>query len=273
MKSSLTRFQLILVFWAFAINASALKMSDHWSPLNKDLPVRDSTKLIILHMTEGPTKGSLSYVMQYGLCNYLITPAGYVCRIVDSTRVAHHAGCSMWDGEAVPYKGNPSVSPFSIGIEIVGYHDKLPTKEQIDAVRELLAMLQGAFGVDDDHVLTHSMVAYGKADKDHAQDYRGRRRCAMLLAGDKVRAELGLDPLPKVDPDLQAGRVIVCDKYLCKCIYGCDNPVGTIPPKPKVVEEPVETVSMPRRRVFLVVPEPVSASPALVGSRRKRVNL
>ena len=65
----------------------------------------------------------------------MIDPQGHVYDIVDIRRVAYHCGLSMWNGRT-------GLDNCSIGIEMVGYHDKDLTAEQIKSLRELIAQLR-----------------------------------------------------------------------------------------------------------------------------------
>jgi hypothetical protein len=142
----------------------------------------------------------------------MVDTKGKVTRIISRDRIAYHCGRSMWNGRT-------SLDNHSIGIEIVGYHDKPLTSAQKAAVRELVRQLQGIYGVPDSRVLPHSMVAYGRPNRWHPHSHRGRKRCAMLLARDDVRKELGLTSKPRFDPDVRAGRLKVADPYLAKVLF------------------------------------------------------
>ncbi len=111
----------------------------------------------------------------------------------------------------------------SIGIEVVGYHNKPLTAAQIAALRELLRQLQAIYQVPDQRVLPHSMVAYGRPNRWHPHSHRGRKRCAMLMAQTSLRRQLGLTDKPAYDPDVRAGRLRVADPYLERILYGPDT--------------------------------------------------
>jgi hypothetical protein len=138
---------------------------------------------------------------------------GKIYRIIQHRRVAYHAGRSMW-------KGMTNLDGRSIGIEVVGYHNKDITRAQYVALKELIAELQRIYGIPDINVLTHSMVAYGKPNRWHRRSHRGRKRCGMVFALHNVRNRLGLTAHPTRDPDVTAGRLVQADPQLARVLYG-----------------------------------------------------
>lgn len=193
--------------------AWALEISDYYSPWNRRRPVRSETRYIVLHTTEGPGKGSLNKIRANGEAHYFVAANGHVYRIIDKKRIAAHAGRSMWNGKS-------NLDAASIGVEVAGYHNRDITAAQYKAVRELVSQLQSAYGIRDESVLCHSMVAYGAPNRWHRHAHRGRKRCGMLFARRSVRLRLGLTRQPLNDPDVKAGRLIVADRYLEKVLYG-----------------------------------------------------
>lgn len=137
---------------------------------------------------------------------------GRVYRTIRRDKVALHAGRSMWDGTR-------NLDRRAIGIETVGYHDKPITDKQVAALKELLGQLQKIYDIPDERVLTHSMVAYGRPNRWHKKDHRGRKRCGMQFADPVLRQRLGLDDRPLHDPDVRAGRLIEADAYLARRLY------------------------------------------------------
>ncbi len=186
---------------------------DDYSPWNKKRPVRSTTKLIVLHTTEGADAGSLNIVKKQGTCNYLVTTNGVVHRIISHNRMSKHAGRSMWCGES-------NISNYSIGIEVVGYHNKQPSAKQVVALKSLIAQLQKMYHLSDKSVVTHSMVAYDKPNEWYPTNHRGRKRCGMLFATSSLRQKLGLSNVFTVDPDVKAKRLTQADPYLKKILYG-----------------------------------------------------
>ena len=186
------------------------------SPRNPERGIRKSTTLIILHTTEAPAKSSLNKLSERGEAHYCVVENGTVYRIVDRDREAFHAGRSMWNGKS-------NVDEFSVGIEVVGYHDKQLTLAQLSALRELLVELKALYGIDDAHVLCHSHVAYGAPNKWHLRSHRGRKQCGMLFAMASVRTKLGLVQRPSYDPDVRAKRLVQADSYLEKVLYGRED--------------------------------------------------
>ena len=113
--------------------------------------------------------GSLKKIRRRGEAHYVVGLNGRVYRIIDKSRIATHAGRSYWDGNKV-------IDNFSIGIEVVGYHNKSITAAQRLAIKELVSQLQRVYAITDERVLTHSMVAYGSPNRWHRRSHRGRPR-------------------------------------------------------------------------------------------------
>ena len=232
------------------------------SPRNSQRALRKSTKFIILHTTEGAAKGALEKLSANGECHYVVGTDGKTYAIVDRGRVAYHAGLSMWNGLT-------GIDSVSVGIEVVGWHDKPVTKAQESALKRLLADLKSAYKVTDDRVLTHSMVAFGNPNHWHKRKHRGRKRCGMQFADPALRARLGLSSKPSFDPDLKAGRLFDADPKLTKILYrkpalpskppahlaAAPKSAGPAPttvsgkPAPKPAEEPKESAA-PARNVI-----------------------
>ena len=189
----------------------------HRAPRNPQRPKRDATLFIILHTTEGPAKGSINKLSANGECHYVVDTDGRVYLIVDENRVAFHCGLSMWNGRT-------NLDSCSIGIEIVGYHNKEITDAQFATLKPLIARLKKTWGVPDERVLTHSMVAFGNPNHWQKRRHRGRKRCGMLLATPAARIRLGLFRRPAYDPDLRAGRLADADPELTRILY---NPAAS----------------------------------------------
>lgn len=208
------RFSLLALVFALqpCIASASLNIVSHYSPRNRERPVRRATDLIILHTTEGPKAGSLNKLHANGEAHYMIDEQGKIYRIIHRNRVAFHAGRSMWDGRT-------NLDNRSIGIEIVGYHNRDITAAQYAALRELLAQLQRIYRIPDERVMPHSMVAYGAPNRWHRQAHRGRKRCGMQFARADVRRRLGLGGGPARDPDVAAGRLISADSYLQQVLF------------------------------------------------------
>ena len=220
---------------------SQLSIKNRFSPLNRKRPRRKRTLYIVLHTTEGEDEGSLNKVVRYGEANYFVSRPGTVYRIIDRAKIARHAGRSMWEGHS-------TIDNISLGIEVAGYHNRDITESQYSALRELLRQLKGLYSIPDDHVLTHSMVAYGRPNRFQHDNHRGRKRCGMIFARPDVRARLGLASKPERDLDVQAGRLKVGDKELFSFLFAkAPKPVlvaeaGRIPsPVPAAVEVPPES--------------------------------
>ena len=201
-------------------DVSAFQITSYYSPRNRERPPRTRTDYIILHTTEGAARGSLRKVRRNGEAHYFVNTNGHVYRIISRERVAFHAGRSMW-------RGKTNLDNYSLGIEVVGYHNKSITTAQYQALRELLRQLQSIYHIPDERVLAHSMVACGAPNRWHKRSHRGRKRCGMLFVRDSVRKKLGLDKKPRFDPDVKAGRLAVGDPYLAKVLYGRKREVKT----------------------------------------------
>jgi len=192
---------------------AALQYRDHYSPWNLKRAPRRETRYILLHTTEGPAKGALEKLHRYGEAHYMVDPGGAVYRLIDRRRVAMHAGRSMWEGRT-------GLDDYAIGIEVVGYHNRDITKAQIAALRELLEQLKGLYGIPDQNIIPHSMVAYGAPNRWHRRSHRGRKRCGMQFADRSLREKLGLRHQPLFDPDVKAGRLVNADPYLAVVLFG-----------------------------------------------------
>ncbi|MBT3295179.1 MAG: hypothetical protein HN919_18860 [Verrucomicrobia bacterium] len=208
-----TTWTIVVLLAVCAGSTFGLQIQDHLSPLNRRRAVRKRTDYILLHTTEGPTKGSLNKVHRYGEAHYLVATDGCVYRIVNKHQIAMHAGRSMWHGRT-------DLDRCSVAIEVTGYHNRDIAPAQYAALRELIGQLQKIYAIPDEKVLTHSMVAYGAPNRWHKRSHRGRKRCGMLFAKHTVRRRLGLDKQPLVDPDVKAKRLVDADPYLAKVLYG-----------------------------------------------------
>lgn len=210
---------LFICLAAFAAQAAVPLLDTYYSPKNKERPVRSSTRFIILHTTEGSSRGSGAKLQKNGEAHYMVDEAGRIYRIIDRKRVAYHCGRSMWNGLS-------SLDNYSVGIEVVGYHNKNLTQAQYKALKDLLAELKSAYKIPDDKVLTHSMVAYGAPNQWHKRSHRGRKRCGMRMALPSVRRQLGLNSKPAYDPDVKARRLVVADKELFQLLYSVEKGSG-----------------------------------------------
>lgn len=208
----------------------------HLSPRNLQRPIRKSTRYIILHTTEGPSAGSIAKLSKNGECNYVVDTDGKVFRIISHNRTAFHAGLSMWNGKT-------GLDSCSIGIEIVGYHNRDITDAQYASIKHLLAELKRMYGIRDENVLTHSMVAYGNPNHWQKYKHRGRKRCGMLLALPSARAKMGLFAKPAYDPDVRAGRLHDADKELSSILYRKTNVAAKTTPPPAPATKAVQPSS------------------------------
>jgi len=203
----------VILLACLGYTAAALQIRDSLSPRSSQRPLRRRTYYIILHTTEGPSKGSLNKLKARGETHYFVDTDGVVHRVVDKRRIALHCGRSMWDRLK-------NLDQYTVGVEVVGYHNKDITPAQYRALKELVLQLQRIYRIPDQRVLTHSMVAYGAPNRWHRRSHRGRKRCGMLFALDSVRKKIGLSKRATYDPDVKAGRLSVADPYLAKVLYG-----------------------------------------------------
>jgi N-acetylmuramoyl-L-alanine amidase len=221
--------------------ANSLWIENRFSPLNKKRPHRPYTRYIILHTTEGEEEGSLRKIVRFGEAHYCVSLSGKVYRIIDKAKIAKHAGRSMWEGRS-------NIDNYSIGIEVIGYHNKDINDAQYAALRELLRQLKSLYHISDKEVLTHSMVAYGRPNRFHHDSHRGRKRCGMIFARPDVRARLGLEDKPVHDVDVEAGRLKVGDRELYSYLFAA-APKRTLvasagkpeAPAPAPIETPPES--------------------------------
>jgi N-acetylmuramoyl-L-alanine amidase len=226
---------LFLALVVASIQSSAhasLLISNRLSPLNNKRPRRPRTSYIVLHTTEGEETGSLETLVRYGEAHYFVSRSGRVFRIIDKSKIATHAGRSMWEGRT-------TIDNYSIGIEVSGYHDREIEDAQYEALRELLKELKSLYGIADANVLTHSMVAYGRPNRFHNDNHRGRKRCGMIFANPEVRARLGLKSQPGHDLDVEAGRLKVADRELFNYLFASSSkPVLVATNNPAAVTVP-----------------------------------
>lgn len=183
------------------------------SPRNGERELRRSTALIILHTTEAPAGSALRKLRERGEIHYAVNTDGTVYRIIDHRRVAYHCGRSMWNGRT-------QLDNVSVGIEVVGYHNKSVTARQIQTLASLIGEIQNIYKIPDERVLTHSMVAYGTPNRFHKRSHRGRKRCGMQFATWSLRQRIGLTAQPRFDPDVRAKRLVNADRYLAQVLYG-----------------------------------------------------
>lgn len=209
MKKFLMLFSII--FFIFQ-SVSAQTYVNKLSKWDKKRPVRAKTLYIILHTTEGSDQSSLNTLHRHGTANYMVATNGTVYRIISDKKVSKHAGRSMW-------YGTKNISNVSVGIEVVGYHNRKPTEKQISTLKKLISSLKTKYKISDTKVLTHSMIAFDKPNKWYSTNHRGRKRCGMLFATSEVRKKIGLKNTFASDPDILAKRLTNADPYLSKVLY------------------------------------------------------
>lgn len=204
---------LLLILGMVGQLLAALTFSNAYaSPRNRERARRTSTQYIILHTTEAEASSSLNKLSRNGEAHYCVDRNGKVYRIVDRSRVAYHCGTSMW-------MGRRNLDEVSIGIEVVGYHDRALTVAQYRALKELVHTLQKTYDVKDANVMPHAQVAYGNPNRWHRSRHRGRKRCGMGYATPGVRKLLGLSERWLSDPDVKARRLVNGDAELALILY------------------------------------------------------
>lgn len=213
----------VAVSGSYTLFAQGLNIESRYSPLNRSRSPRRSTEFIILHTTEGGGRGSLEHIRRFGLAHFMVDTNGKVYRTIERHRIATHAGRSMWNGRT-------NLDNYSIGIEVAGFHDQPLSPAQTTALRELLRQLKSIYRIPDNRILPHSMVAYGAPNRWHSAPHRGRKRCAMLMGREDVRAQLGLFDKPRFDPDVRAGRLRVADSFLERVLFGPSAPAAAPQP-------------------------------------------
>jgi N-acetylmuramoyl-L-alanine amidase len=204
---------LIAAFALFPKKTEAVRVFDVKSPKRRTRPRRKSTRFIILHTTEADGQGTLETITWRGTANYVVDPGGRIYRIMGKTQVSIGCGRSMWSGLT-------NLDNHSINVEVVGYHDRSPTRQQMDSLRYLLKSLMRSYGISAKNVMPHSQVAYGRPNRWYRRSHRGRKRCGMIFATDPVRKRLGLSDKPRYDPDVRVKRLSVADDYLEEVLYG-----------------------------------------------------
>ena len=203
---------------AFAVGrASCARVVDLPSPnFGERRPAGAKVKFVVLHYTQTETLAQALDILRDPArevsSHYVVDRDGDVYRLVAEDKRAWHAGVGSWRGE-------DDVNSVSIGIEIVGRHDKEISAAQYASLKKLLGELKRTYTIPDSRVLTHSMVAYGNPNRWHKFKHRGRKRCGMLLATPSARAKLGLAAGPSFDPDVKAGRLRNADPDLAAVLY------------------------------------------------------
>ena len=256
---------LALVFFHEAV--FALDISNRYrSPRNPERKARASTELIVLHTTEAPARSSLNKLCDRGEAHFCVTEEGMIYRIVDRDLEAFHAGRSMWNGKE-------DVDKFSVGIECVGYHNKVMPIVQLAAIRDLVKELQKMYRIPDERVVSHCHVAYGAPNKWQKRRHRGRKRCGMLFAMPSVRRVLKLKYRPGFDADTRAGRLTIGDPFLQTVLYGGvdtmsavykvvePKPVSKPPPKPPKSASAPPKSAPPHSKPAPPQPKPAAPSP------------
>ena len=241
--------------WALSCAAAPLVLKDDYrSPRNRERPLRKATRLIVLHTTEAHAKSSLNKLSERGEAHYCVTETGEVYRIIDRDRQAFHAGRSMWNAKE-------ECDEYSIGIEVVGHHDRSMPLRQLEALKELVARLKRTYGIADAQVVCHSHVAYGAPNTWHPKKHRGRKRCGMLFAMPSVRAKLGLRARPAYDPDVRAKRLVQADAYLNSILYGGVDTMASVYGKGRLQVAAAPAAAPKKSAAAKAAPKPKPAAP------------
>lgn len=190
----------------------SLPIEDRYSSWNLTRPERPRTYYIVLHTTESGGTSALEKLRLYGEAHYLVDSDGRTYRIIDKDKIARHAGLSLWEGHR-------ELDNFSIGIEVVGYHDGGFGTLQLASLRELIRQLRSFYRLPAQNVVTHSMVAYGRPNRFWAREHRGRKRCGMVFARPAMRKLLGLNAGPVRDRDVERGALTIGDRDLFDILF------------------------------------------------------
>ena len=218
---------------------AALRISNRLSPLNSKRPKRPHTRYIILHTTEGEEKGPQQAGAVRGGPLFRLLPARCSASSTSPRSPATRAGACG---------GRSNIDNYSIGVEVCGYHNRDITPPKPKLLKELLRQLKSIYNIPDERILTHSMVAYGRPNRFHNDNHRGRKRCGMIFARPEIRERLGIHGAPAGDPDVQAGKLKVADPELFSFLFpprsepvlaATDAP--SPPPAPETVEVPPES--------------------------------
>ncbi|MEM6729983.1 MAG: peptidoglycan recognition family protein, partial [Myxococcota bacterium] len=192
---------------------------DQKNPRTSERRTRTSSEFIILHTTEHGSAREESVIRQIaraGSANYVVGTDGTVYRTLHQEQMAYHAGRSMW-------RGVDGLNAHSIGVEVVGQSDRPLTREQIIALRDLIAQLQSRYPqISDDEVLPHAMVAYVRKNPWHSMA-RGRKEDALQFGDPVIRRCVGLNSMPRFDPDVVAGRLNEGDGKIYGLFFGEDR--------------------------------------------------
>jgi hypothetical protein len=124
---------------------------------------KDKIKAIVVHQTGGHTaKDAIDTFKKNSSIHYLIDKDGSIYQLVPDLYVANHVG--------PPKKSNTLIFSYnSIGIEFVGFYDKVPgkrdpvyrdlTPEQQDSGKWLLKQLMMKYNIASDHIYRHPQLA------------------------------------------------------------------------------------------------------------------
>ncbi len=216
------------------------------SPLNNRRPELSEIRYIVLHTTEAEATSALAKLRKRGEIHYMIDRQGQVYKIIEENRIARHSGRSLW-------QGRPRVDEVSIGIEMVGFHNKPLEAAQERSLANLLRELKNRYHITDEKILTHSMVAYGVPNRWHSQAHRGRKRCGMLMADPQLRRRLGIGPGPTGDPDLESGRLKNADPYLFSILY--NHSVDPVQTAHAIYESPSSNIISKIRSAWFIARE------------------
>lgn len=122
-------------------------------------------KFIVLHSTEtdgvGPVINTFFNLNSKVSAHYLIGSKGGRWELVPKTRIAWHAGRSMITIKNKTYRG---LNKNSIGIELVGYHDKRFKVEQYLALSDLIEQIKQSLPTIK-YLTTHRRIAYPSGRK------------------------------------------------------------------------------------------------------------
>ncbi|MCP4221130.1 MAG: N-acetylmuramoyl-L-alanine amidase, partial [bacterium] len=227
----LTLFLGVIILGGLEIPAAKGKSSyikDYTKNLNRKFKkiTRKDTRFIIIHTSEAGLVSTLrtvskgkdirgKYHTRGGHTHYVVARNGTIYRIMNARYRADHAGLSMWNGVE-------DISSHSIGIELIGFHYGEITVSQYKSLAKLIRSLRKSYPVLLENILTHCQVSYGKGNRWHKGNHRGRKRCGLNFD----RGRIGLRSVGwSYDPDVKARR-LSSDKQIHRIFYGSSKVAG-----------------------------------------------
>lgn len=161
----------------------------HTSP-NHGARGRARISMLVLHATVGSFKSALSWLMNPKSkvsSHYLIRKDGYIAQLVPDTRVAWHAGKSVWHG-----MDSDAIALQSIGIELENKSDgrDIYPATQLAAAHWLCQTLISRYNIERADVVRHFDIAIPRGRKTDPAGF------PWPLFADSLFMDLGDNPRP-----------------------------------------------------------------------------